>query len=156
MAAASPTFDLDATKLKQFHAMHFTGQPVPDISNVHLQANLAHQVATENADMYDDGLGYYEDGVKRTLTDDQIKMFRNSEIQRLLAARRREAESRDEDITEAGDRRKEQDDKVHPRVRDVEEPSTNRSKVDSVAVKSKRKAHFDKPEDDTSDIVLDY
>ena len=156
MAAASPTFDLDATKLKQFHAMHFTGQPVPDISNVHPQNNLDHQVETEHAEMNDDGLGHYEDGVKRTLTDDQIKMFRNSEIQRLLAARRREAESRDEDIAEAGDKREEQDDKVHPRVRDVEEPSTNRSKVDSVAAKSKRKAHFDKPEDDAADIVLDY
>lgn len=27
----------------------------------------------------DDGLGYYPDGVKRTLTDEQILMFRHSE-----------------------------------------------------------------------------
>ena len=31
----------------------------------------------------EDGLGYYPDGNKRTLTDDQIKMFRHSEIHRL-------------------------------------------------------------------------
>ena len=31
----------------------------------------------------DDGLGYYEDGVKRTLTDEQIEMFRHSEIEQL-------------------------------------------------------------------------
>lgn len=156
MAAASPTFDLDTTKLKQFHAMHFTGQPVPDISNVHIQRSLDHQVEPENAEMYDDGLGYYEDGVERTLTDDQIKMFRNSELQRLLAARRREAEFRRDDIAEARDREDEHDDKVPARVGDADKPSINRSKVDSVAVKNKRKAHFDKPEDDTADIVLDY
>ena len=32
----------------------------------------------------DDGLGYYEDGEKRTLTDDQIEMFRHSEIEQLV------------------------------------------------------------------------
>lgn len=43
-------------------------------------------------DFYDDGLGYYVDGVKRTLTDDQIAMFRHSEIQTLLRERRRRRE----------------------------------------------------------------
>lgn len=32
----------------------------------------------------DDGLGYYPDGCKRTLTDAQIAIFRHSEIQELL------------------------------------------------------------------------
>jgi hypothetical protein len=32
----------------------------------------------------DDGLGYYEDGVKRTLTDEQIEMFRHSEMEQLI------------------------------------------------------------------------
>lgn len=35
----------------------------------------------------DDGLGYYADGVKRTLTDEQIAMFRHSEIHALHRAR---------------------------------------------------------------------
>ncbi|KAL7275462.1 hypothetical protein RUND412_001590 [Rhizina undulata] len=48
-------------------------------------------VALENDD---DDLGYYPDGVKRTLTDLQISMFRFSEIQRLLAIKRRNLEKR--------------------------------------------------------------
>lgn len=37
--------------------------------------------------MEDDELGYYPDGVKRTLTDDQIAMFRHSEIYAILRER---------------------------------------------------------------------
>jgi hypothetical protein len=42
----------------------------------------------------EDGLGYYEDGTKRTLTDEQIAIFRHSEIQALLRARRHAAEAK--------------------------------------------------------------
>jgi hypothetical protein len=35
----------------------------------------------------DDGLGYYPDGVKRTLTDEQIAIFRHSELEALRRAR---------------------------------------------------------------------
>ncbi|KAI1761245.1 hypothetical protein GGR53DRAFT_469536 [Hypoxylon sp. FL1150] len=35
----------------------------------------------------DDGLGYYPDGVKRTLTDEQIAIFRHSEIESLRRAK---------------------------------------------------------------------
>lgn len=48
----------------------------------------------------DDGLGWYEDGVKRTLTDSQIEMFRHSEIEALARekrARRREEEEDEEE-----------------------------------------------------------
>lgn len=31
-----------------------------------------------------DGLGYYDDGVKRTLTDEQIEMFRHTEREQLI------------------------------------------------------------------------
>jgi Protein of unknown function (DUF3807) len=47
----------------------------------------------------DDGLGYYDDGVKRTLTDAQIAIFRHSEIQALLRERRHAREA-GEDLTE--------------------------------------------------------
>lgn len=57
-------------------------------------------------------LGYYEDGTRRTLTDDQIAMFRHSEIQRLLTARRHrqlaeeeEAKTRKQKREEAKDTR---------------------------------------------------
>lgn len=36
----------------------------------------------------DDGLGYYEDGVKRTLTDEQVEMFRHSEMEALAREER--------------------------------------------------------------------
>ncbi|RFU23808.1 hypothetical protein B7463_g12530, partial [Scytalidium lignicola] len=41
----------------------------------------------------DDGFGYYEDGVQRTLTDEQITMFRHSEIQTILRERRHKKEA---------------------------------------------------------------
>lgn len=44
----------------------------------------------------DDGLGYYPDGVKRTLTDEQIRIFRHSEIHSLL----REKQLREEELAE--------------------------------------------------------
>ncbi len=36
----------------------------------------------------DDGLGYYDDGVKRTLTDEQIAIFRHSEMEALKRGQR--------------------------------------------------------------------
>ncbi|MCJ1249053.1 hypothetical protein MMC30_006275 [Trapelia coarctata] len=48
----------------------------------------------------DDGLGYYDDGAKRTLTDEQIAMFRHSEIQSILRARR---QTREKTISEYRD-----------------------------------------------------
>lgn len=45
----------------------------------------------------DDGLGYYPDGVKRTLTDEQIAMFRHSEIYSLFRKKQIQDEARDAD-----------------------------------------------------------
>ncbi|KAK1855789.1 hypothetical protein CCHR01_01645 [Colletotrichum chrysophilum] len=42
----------------------------------------------------DDGLGYYPDGVKRTLTDEQIAMFRHSEIEALRKEKEKTEERR--------------------------------------------------------------
>lgn len=53
-------------------------------------ATEAHPLEAEEEENYDDGLGYYPDGVKRTLTDEQIAIFRHSELERL----RKERESR--------------------------------------------------------------
>lgn len=61
-----------------------------------------HQWTSNDNDGYDndvdddDGLGYYADGIKRTLTDEQIAMFRHSEIQSLLRERRLVRERLDE------------------------------------------------------------
>jgi Protein of unknown function (DUF3807) len=75
----------DAEQLKQFHLIHFPGQKVPTISS-----------ASSQVEEEEDELGYYPDGVKRTLTDEQIRMFRHSEIQRLLSERRQARNRKDD------------------------------------------------------------
>ena len=51
----------------------------------------------EAEDLSDDGLGWYSDGVKRTLTDEQIAMFRHTEFEQLMRKQRLQAEDDDED-----------------------------------------------------------
>ncbi|KAK7183473.1 hypothetical protein DPSP01_010578 [Paraphaeosphaeria sporulosa] len=75
--------------LRQFHGKHFPSAPTPEH---HIQA-VDHAAQHEYYDEGDDGLGYYEDGVKRTLTDEEIAIFRHSEIQRILLERRRRKEA---------------------------------------------------------------
>jgi hypothetical protein len=72
----------DCEQLILFHRAHFPGSAVPE-------SLLVQQQSFEEVNEQEDNLGYYADGEKRTLTDEQVKMFRHSEIQRLLAKRRR-------------------------------------------------------------------
>ncbi|KAI9764998.1 MAG: hypothetical protein M1840_007920 [Geoglossum simile] len=91
--------------LVAFHAHHFSGRqqsfpsallsgpayrPVPPREDNHEDGDLEY----DHDD--GDGLGYYPDGVKRTLTDAQIEMFRWSEVQSLLKAKRRQLDTLDE------------------------------------------------------------
>lgn len=81
--------------LRAFHAKHFPHAPEPEhfLAGVH---QAQEEVATEEYyEEEDDGLGYYPDGTKRTLTDEQIAMFRHSEIQAILRKRRLEKERRE-------------------------------------------------------------
>lgn len=48
---------------------------------------MYHDEQNYDEDEEDDSLGYYPDGAKRTLTDEQIAMFRHSELQKLQRAR---------------------------------------------------------------------
>lgn len=58
--------------LLQFHIHHFPNQKPPEL------------LQFDNRDQEEeDILGYYVDGVKRTLTDEQIALFRHTEIQKL-------------------------------------------------------------------------
>lgn len=70
-----------------FHARHFQACPT-------FEQNIAPEDVPDAPE--DDGLGYYPDGVKRTLTDEQIVIFRHSEIQTLLRERTREREAAEE------------------------------------------------------------
>jgi hypothetical protein len=87
----------DFERLRAFHAQHFPGQEVPAS---HTQRPPA-EVNTNTEYDQTEELGYYEDGVRRTLTDDQIRMFRHSEIQRLLLARRQQREKEEEAVKRA-------------------------------------------------------
>jgi hypothetical protein len=61
----------------------------------HFSTHFLGPVEEEYAEeIEEDELGYYADGVKRTLTDSQIAIFRHSEIQALLRDRRRAEEAR--------------------------------------------------------------
>ena len=84
--------------LLTFHTRHFQKYPDREIHTAAL--SYAHGYSSHEAqhmfdDQEDDGLGYYEDGVKRTLTDEQIAMFRHSEVQRLSRDRQVKAENED-------------------------------------------------------------
>jgi hypothetical protein len=73
--------------LRLFHDKHFASLSA-------VSSNKHHDAHVDLEETHgDDGLGYYSDGVKRTLTDDQIAMFRHSEIQVLLRERRRRREN---------------------------------------------------------------
>ncbi|KAJ5263889.1 hypothetical protein N7478_011494 [Penicillium angulare] len=75
-----PTVTLE--DLQAFHAQHFPGHETP---NAPATQPVDNDEYNEEAGEEED-LGYYPDGVKRTLTDEQIRIFRHSEIHALLRA----------------------------------------------------------------------
>ncbi|KAJ5355004.1 uncharacterized protein N7496_012216 [Penicillium cataractarum] len=77
-----PTVTLE--DLQAFQAAHFPGHHQP------LHAPTAEPVVEDELYADEDDLGYYPDGVKRTLTDEQIRIFRHSEIHALLRKRQLE------------------------------------------------------------------
>ncbi|KAK3694775.1 hypothetical protein B0T22DRAFT_81474 [Podospora appendiculata] len=97
MAGASfklPQFS--QTDLHDFHEAHFSKRAIERFGSDFLRPDVASPAAQEE-DKYakeeyyeedddDDGLGYYPDGVKRTLTDEQIAIFRHSELEALRRA----------------------------------------------------------------------
>lgn len=56
---------------------------------------------------HEEQLGFYEDGTERTLTDEQIAMFRHSEIQRLIRRHQIGLENADDDNAMADDSERE-------------------------------------------------
>ena len=74
------------------------------------QGQLQQGISEETEDSEDD-LGHYADGVKRHLTDQQISMFRHSEVYAIVRAREREQERSE---LEVEDKRDMQEDVVGP------------------------------------------
>ncbi|KAH9873837.1 hypothetical protein IAQ61_004464 [Plenodomus lingam] len=90
MEFSVPTVTID--DLCAFHATHFPHVVLPD-QFLHGAGNMIAQDHAEPTEEYfdvepEDDLGYYPDGAKRTLTDEQIAIFRHSEIREILRERR--------------------------------------------------------------------
>jgi hypothetical protein len=90
MSASSIQISQD--ELLSFFASHFSDNAVSKFGQNFLNPTSAHisDVPTGHEAYEEDELGYYDDGVKRTLTDEQIEIFRHSELEAL----RRESERR--------------------------------------------------------------
>ncbi|KAG9201576.1 hypothetical protein G6514_005583 [Epicoccum nigrum] len=81
MSLQLPTVTVD--DLRDFHARHFPHASAPE----HILHGVEEAPVEEHYEE-DASLGYYEDGTPRTLTDEQIAMFRHSEIQAIIRKRR--------------------------------------------------------------------
>jgi hypothetical protein len=71
--------DMHQYDLQCFHNAHLGPAPTQSSASVRTGSTIQ-----SNAD---DGLGYYADGTKRTLTDEEIAIFRHSELQQVIRAK---------------------------------------------------------------------
>ncbi|KAG7132384.1 hypothetical protein HYQ45_009255 [Verticillium longisporum] len=87
--AAFPPPQISHHELVAFHEAHFSHSAIggftSDFLNPQREASQIHNLDDAEPELQDDddGLGYYDDGVKRTLTDEQIAIFRHSELEAL-------------------------------------------------------------------------
>jgi len=84
--------------LKRFSADFFPSPSEAHSHEDHTEDHLSHEDYEEEWDgaYEDDDLGYYPDGVKRTLTDEQIEIFRHSELEALRRADEKAVKHRDD------------------------------------------------------------
>ncbi|KAI0534567.1 hypothetical protein GGR58DRAFT_50461 [Xylaria digitata] len=93
--------EVSQADIESFHATHFSHHAISLFESQFLRPDLAHNSDADYGNYdedeeEDDGLGYYSDGVKRTLTDEQIAIFRHSELE---ALRRAEAKALKQETT---------------------------------------------------------
>ncbi|KAI2641168.1 hypothetical protein GGS21DRAFT_360287 [Xylaria nigripes] len=102
--------DISQADIELFHETHFNADVLGLLESQFLRPDLSKHAGTqydtyedtyEDAEDYDDGLGYYPDGVKRTLTDEQIAIFRHSEIEALRRAQTNASKSEKLDDAES-------------------------------------------------------
>lgn len=82
------------TEIGAFHAEHFSGAAVELFTRDFFRPQAINEEKEyhgeydgyEDYEEEEDDLGYYPDGVKRTLTDEQIAIFRHSELEALRRA----------------------------------------------------------------------
>ncbi|KAH9906486.1 hypothetical protein F4778DRAFT_778879 [Xylariomycetidae sp. FL2044] len=94
-------------EIQSFHEVHFSSAAIDLFDAEFLQPHNAPRYDDADYDdydgyydveeeEYDDGLGYYSDGVKRTLTDEQIAIFRHSELEALKRVEEKASKLKDE------------------------------------------------------------
>ncbi|OJJ46087.1 hypothetical protein ASPZODRAFT_16685 [Penicilliopsis zonata CBS 506.65] len=143
--------------LQAFQAEHFPGHAT-SLTSGYTYGQQSYEESYEETyevDPDDDGLGYYEDGVKRTLTDEQIEIFRHSEIHALL----REKQLKEEALAE--EREREMDEKTNaatnatPVEQDKNRDSINETQLDQ-SQPGKNTRHQDAATHATTSGALDY
>ncbi|KAF9774393.1 hypothetical protein IL306_007611 [Fusarium sp. DS 682] len=84
---------LSKDDLFAFHEAHFSHAALASFGSEFIDSPSEYQTQDDTVDgtweEEDDGLGYYPDGVKRTLTDAQIEIFRHSELETLRKEKER-------------------------------------------------------------------
>ncbi|XXH05545.1 Casein kinase II subunit alpha' [Hypoxylon texense] len=96
--------EVSQAEIDSFHDTHFSHTAVQffDVQFFHPEHAQDKDDYYEGGEEYyeeeeeDDGLGYYPDGVKRTLTDEQIAIFRHSELETLRRAQTKASKLRQE------------------------------------------------------------
>lgn len=141
-------------ELKTFHEAHFGESVVDNFSHSFLPHDTQfHQTLPEledddgYEDEEDDGLGYYRDGVKRTLTDEQIAMFRHSELEALRRAQESQSSNKTAYTTKPTDFTS--DHGSGDQLSDGELPAATKASATTKKKKRKRgkgRVEIDKPE----------
>ncbi|KAL7908798.1 hypothetical protein GGI35DRAFT_480392 [Trichoderma velutinum] len=90
---------ITSDELLEFHQKHFSGEAAADFGQTFTnlppqESSEAHFYEEWEEEEEEDGLGYYEDGVKRTLTDEQIAIFRHSELRELRRQQEKQSQSK--------------------------------------------------------------
>ncbi|ETS00620.1 hypothetical protein M419DRAFT_82975 [Trichoderma reesei RUT C-30] len=91
---------ITSDELLAFQQSHFSSEAAAEFGHTFIslppQETFEAQPCEDwwEEDEDDDGLGYYEDGVKRTLTDEQIAIFRHSELRELRRQQEKQAGSK--------------------------------------------------------------
>ncbi|KAJ6779656.1 hypothetical protein PWT90_05778 [Aphanocladium album] len=82
--------NISPDELASFHDVHLSSAAVSSFEHDFISPKPQAITYDDEIEDYweeDDDLGYYDDGVKRTLTDEQIEIFRHSELREIERAR---------------------------------------------------------------------
>ncbi|RGP76235.1 hypothetical protein FLONG3_5363 [Fusarium longipes] len=102
-----------------FHEAHFSQTALTSFALDFIKAPSQDPTEDEPAgdtweEEDDDGLGYYPDGVKRTLTDEQIEIFRHSELEALRKEKEKTKQLKVKSATTTGEPMNSGDDIASP------------------------------------------